>query len=83
MLGIAVASSSSFPVGYVETWEMYPLTFLEFIDAMGINQSVIDIIYQSIENHKSIPTGIHEKFNQFFKDYMIIGGMPEVVQTYF
>ncbi len=83
MLGIAVASSSSFPVGYVETWEMYPLTFLEFIDAMGINQSVIDIIYQSIENHKSIPTGIHEKFNQFFKDYMIIGGIPEVVQTYF
>ena len=60
---------------------MYPLTFLEFVDAMGINPSVIDTIYQSLENHKSIPAGIHEKFNQFFKDYMIIGGMSEVVQT--
>lgn len=83
MLGVAVASSSSFPVGYVETWDMYPLTFLEFVDAMGVNPSIIDTIYQSIENNKPIPISIHEKFNQFFKDYMIIGGMPEVVQTYF
>ena len=59
MLGIAVASSSSFPVGYVETWEMYPLTFLEFIDAMGVNQSIIDTIYQSIESNKPIPISIH------------------------
>ena len=43
---------------------MYPLTFLEFVDAMGINPSVIDTIYQSLENHKSIPTGIHEKFKK-------------------
>ena len=83
MLGVAVASSSSFPVGYVETWNMYPLTFLEFVDAMGVNPSIIDTIYQSIENNKPIPISIHEKFNQFFKDYIIIGGMPEVVQTYF
>ena len=83
MLGVAVASSSSFPVGYVETWDMYPLTFLEFVDAMGVNPSIIDTIYQSIENNKPIPISIHEKFNQFFKDYIIIGGMPEVVQTYF
>lgn len=83
MLGVAVASSSSFPVGYVETWDMYPLTFLEFVDAMGVNPSIIDTIYQSIENNRPIPISIHEKFNQFFKDYIIIGGMPEVVQTYF
>ena len=83
MLGVAVASSSSFPVGYVETWDMYPLTFLEFVDAMGVNPSIIDTIYQSIKNNKPLPISIHEKFNQFFKDYIIIGGMPEVVQTYF
>lgn len=82
MLGVAVASSSSFPVGYVETWDMFPLTFLEFIEAMGVNPTIIDTIYNCIQNNTSIPLAIHEKFNQFFKDYMIIGGMPEVVKTF-
>jgi len=38
VLGVAIASSSSFPVGYVETWEMVPLTFTEFY---GLLESVM------------------------------------------
>lgn len=82
MLGVSIASSSSFPVGYVETWDMYPLSFMEFVDALGVNESIVETISHCIKENKQIPPAIHEKFNMFFKDYMIVGGMPEAVQTF-
>lgn len=82
MLGVAIATTSSFPVGYVETWDLYPMSFIEFLYALNVNQSIIDTIYQSLNDNKPIPEMIHIKINEFFKDYIIIGGMPEVVAKY-
>ncbi|MFQ6793186.1 MAG: ATP-binding protein [Thomasclavelia sp.] len=82
MLGVAIASTSSFPVGYTQTWQMFPLSFFEFIEALGINQTVIDSLKESLDKHQLILEPLHEKMNTLFRDYIITGGMPEVVNKY-
>lgn len=82
MLGVAIASASSFPVGYTQTWQMFPLSFFEFIEALGINQTVIDSLKESLDKHQPILEPLHEKMNTLFRDYIITGGMPEVVNKY-
>lgn len=82
MLGIAIAKSTSFPVGYVETWNMYPMSFLEFLSALSIPNDILKQIDCSLQNAEAIPDILHEKMNDLFTTYMVIGGMPEVVRTY-
>ncbi|MEF9961516.1 MAG: AAA family ATPase [Erysipelotrichaceae bacterium] len=81
-LGVAIAGSTSFPVGYVETWEMFPMDFTEFLEALGVGNDSVQIIFNAFNNKIEIPTMIHDRFNEFFKSYIICGGMPEVVKTY-
>lgn len=82
MLGIAIASSSSFPVGYVETWDMYPMGFIEFLRAIGVNNNIINTLNDCLKQHIQVPEMIHNKMNELFRDYIIVGGMPEVVKKY-
>ncbi len=82
MFGAAIAKSSSFPVGYVETWEMYPMSFLEFLDAYGVDTAILERINQSLRELSVLPETLHEKMNELFTLYMIVGGMPEVVLNY-
>ncbi|MEJ8737481.1 AAA family ATPase [Erysipelotrichaceae bacterium HCN-30851] len=81
-LGVAIANTTSYPVRYVETWEMYPMSFIEFLRAYGINEAIIDKIREAVINLTPISEILHEKMNDLFKTYMLIGGMPEVVKTY-
>ena len=82
MLGVAIASTSSFPVGYVETWDMYPMTFMEFIEALGVPSDTIEMIDTHIKNRTPLPEVIHQKMNEIFLSYVIVGGMPEAVSKY-
>lgn len=82
MLGVAIAGSTSFPVGYVETWDMYPMDFEEFLMAMNIPQKYLDTIIDAWNNNLEINELLHTKFNDIFTQYMICGGMPETVSIY-
>lgn len=82
MLGVAIAKTTSYPVGYVETWDMYPMSFLEFLSAYGIDETIINKINRTIQQQEAIPEILHEKMNELFTTYMVVGGMPEVVKTY-
>ncbi|NBK98292.1 MAG: DUF4143 domain-containing protein [Erysipelotrichia bacterium] len=82
MLGVAIANTSSFPVGYVETWEMYPMSFLEFLSAYRLPHEIMEMIKQPLDKLESIPFTLHERMNELFTTYMMIGGMPEVVAKY-
>lgn len=82
MLGVAVAKTTSYPVGYVETWDMYPMSFLEFLSAYGVDQTILNKINQSLDQLNAIPELLHEKMNELFTTYIIVGGMPEVVKTF-
>lgn len=81
-LGIMV-NESSYPVGKVEFLKMYPMNFKEFLEAYN---SELSKIYDeiSIEVEKLIPISkiYHESFLEAWIYYQMIGGMPEVVQTF-
>ncbi|MGD0465544.1 MAG: DUF4143 domain-containing protein [Gammaproteobacteria bacterium] len=87
LLGIKLANTSGFPVGKVNFLDLYPLSFLEFLEAIGNNKQH-QFLMQLLENNKSnsftkqIPEPIHEQLIALLKKYLFIGGMPEVVAQY-
>lgn len=78
LLGVAHQFGTGFPVGKVEFLRLYPLSFTEFLDAMGKEQFVELIEKQDFEMIKLFNT----KFEDLLKQYTYIGGMPEVVQNF-
>ncbi len=70
----------SMPVGRIEYMYLGPLTFEEFLTAIG-EQPLHDFLkkYQLKEDYPEI---IHEKFMRLLKTYLIVGGMPEAVKVY-
>ncbi len=82
MLGIMLDKVSSYPVGYVETLVMKPMTFEEFLWANGYDENMILNFKQYFDEGKLVPEAIHNKLNELFTHYLIVGGMPEAVSTY-
>ena len=72
----------SIPVGYETVVEMYPLDFEEFLWANGINDKVIDSVKACFDNETVVPDGIHKVMMELLYRYVIVGGLPEVVNTF-
>ena len=72
----------SIPVGYETVIEMYPLDFEEFLWANGINDKVIDSVKSCFENETVVPDGIHKVMMDLLHRYVIVGGLPDVVNTF-
>lgn len=82
LLGIAVnREKSSFPVGKVNTLQLYPLDFEEFLWATG-NDILCGEICSCYEALKPINEALHQKALNLYHDYIIVGGMPEAVKTF-
>ena len=81
--GFRTPYSRGIPVGYEEQLDMYPLTFREFITNAGINPNVLDYVEESIENGNTIEATVHESMRSFYLQYLIVGGMPEVCNSFF
>ncbi|MCX6162004.1 MAG: ATP-binding protein [Ignavibacteriae bacterium] len=78
LLGVALHSNISFPVGKVEFLDLFPLSFLEFLDAIG-ESSLIDMLYSA--DWKLI-TAYKSKFIERLRQYYYVGGMPEAVMKF-
>ena len=78
LLGVAMHQGTSFPVGKVDFLDLYPLNFKEFLKALG-EDDLIDLINK---NDINLITVFSDKLKIYLKQYMYIGGMPEVVETY-
>lgn len=61
--------------------KMYPMDFEEFLWAMG-NDTLMDIIRKRFESRKSMGQVMHRKAMDYFRQYLIVGGMPQAVQEY-
>ncbi len=72
----------SIPVGYESPLTMHSLDFEEFLWAKGYGEEQISYLKSFFDSGEKIPTEINEKFEQLFREYMVIGGMPEVVSAY-
>jgi len=78
MLGVALHQGTSFPVGKVEFLDLYPLSFFEFMMAMGKNQFVELLQKGNFE----IATTFRQEYIDLLKHYYYVGGMPEVVLSF-
>lgn len=78
LLGVAMHEGTSFPVGKVDFIDLYPLNFYEFLNALGEN----DILKIIKENQIDMINVFSDKIKDYLKQYLFIGGMPEVVETY-
>lgn len=77
-----VKEVSSIPVGYETQYVMYSLDFEEFLWAYGYNDTDIDMLRNYYERREKVPDAINDKFNSLFNEYIVVGGMPEVVSAY-
>ena len=73
---------ASYPVGFEERINMYPLDFEEFLWAVGITQEVIDTLKECYVKRTPVPALIHEQMMKYFRQYLVVGGMPEAVQKF-
>lgn len=78
LLGIALHQGTSFPVGKVEFMDLYPLSFTEFMRAMGKEQFVDLLDKGDFE----MATMFRQDYVDLLKYYYYVGGMPEVVQSF-
>lgn len=78
LLGLSYSDGTGFPVGKVEFLKMYPMSFREYL--LSENE---EILLELLENkdHETIKN-VKNKFENYFKTYCLIGGMPEVVNNY-
>ena len=72
----------SVPVGYESQITMYSLDFEEFLWAYGYNETAISVLRSYFEAGETVPESIHNKYESLFREYMVVGGMPEVVADF-
>ena len=82
MLGIVMPEVSSYPVGYVETLNLRPMSFKEFLWANGHSEEQIATYKEYYDKKEPLPDGLHEILNKMFLHYIVVGGMPEAVMAY-
>lgn len=78
LLGVMIHEGTGFPVGKVTTLDLFPLTFREFLDAIGekmLREAVDSRDYKLIDT-------FGEKLTRFLKQYYFVGGMPEAVNIF-
>lgn len=72
----------SVPVGYETVIEMYPMDFEEFLWANGISDTIIETLQLSLLHETPVPDALHNRMKQLLLQYAVVGGMPDVVQTF-
>jgi len=82
LLGVELQDLRSEPVGYMDVVEMYPLDFEEFLMAVNISESAINHLRKSAENEEPVDGFIHNRIMEYFRLYLIVGGMPSAVNKY-
>jgi uncharacterized protein len=82
LLGVEITNLKSAPVGYLQTLNMYPLDFEEFLQVFNIGEPVLDKIKESFLSKIPVDEIIHKKIMEIFNLYLIIGGMPAAVERY-
>jgi len=82
LLGINYKEVSSFPVGFEEQLDMFPLDFEEFLWANGISPDVVEVLTGACKSLRPVSEYIHDTMTDLFRKYLIVGGMPAVVNAF-
>lgn len=69
----------SIPVGYERQVTMHSLSFEEYLWAQGYDDERLAYLRGFFERREKVPEAVNERFHQLLRDYVVIGGMPEVL----
>ncbi len=82
LLGVAVNRAKfSFPVGKVDMKTLYPMDMEEFMIACG-ESALVEQIKKCFADNQPMPSALHDAAMQLYRQYLIVGGMPECVLQY-
>ncbi len=79
LLGVQNMEGRPFPTGKVDIMHMYPMTFVEFLEALGEN-NLAELIRQP--GHEEVINALLPKCNELLRQYYFVGGMPEAVAEF-
>lgn len=77
-----VRAPASVPVGYEESLTMHSLDFEEFLWGRGFGGNAVDYLRRFFERKERVSDALNEKYERLFREYMVVGGMPEVVEDF-
>ncbi len=82
MLGLDSFPARSLPVGFLNSFTMYPLDFEEFCWASGIGEALCREVRDLVAARKEVPDYLDEIMLDAFYKYLLVGGFPDAVQSY-
>ena len=82
LLGTELRQVRSYPVGSVTEVPMFPMDFEEFCWALGVSRDSLDVVRQACAELTPVPDYLHEAFLNYFRTYVVVGGMPEAVSRF-
>lgn len=82
LLGMTLKEVSSYPVGYEDAVDMYSMDFEEFLWALGASPELIEHIASKIDGKQSLENAVLDSMDEYFRWYMIVGGMPAAVSDF-
>ena len=81
LLGVTLAKTTSIPIGSIRKVRMFPLDFEEFLWANG-NDTMMDFIRDCYRKKAPLGQALHRKAMDLFRQYLIVGGMPQAVNAF-
>lgn len=82
LLGVSLFGVALNPVGYMDSIEMFPMDFQEYLMAKGLGDEVTDYLRGCFEKRKTVDDSIHRRMLSLFREYVLVGGMPEAVESF-
>ena len=82
LLGVTMHKTLSIPGGRIQVEHMYPLDFEEFLWANEVGDDLIESMRTKFKNRVSFNDGLHLRMLDLFKTYLLVGGLPQAVNTY-
>jgi len=82
LLGVEIVNLKSAPVGYLQSLNMYPMDFEEFLQIFHITDDIKKVLKKAFIEKTKVDDTIHNKLMEMFRLYLIIGGMPAAVKKY-
>lgn len=82
LLGVTLSQTTSIPMGSIRKVRMFPLDFEEFLYANGMSRMAVSTMRKKFEKREALDEATHNKMMDFFRKYLLVGGLPDAVNSY-
>lgn len=82
LLGTGLRDVRSVPVGFLDSFTMYPMDFEEYCWAQNVPNQVLDEVANAFKDCRPVNQAVHQRMTDLFHEYLIVGGMPAAVNAF-